>query len=466
MGGSHDSDVLIKKNIEQELGISILNSQKTISNIMNETLSKVATDIVQSNVAKIQQKISSSNIFTSGGDLDFGGKSVSNFDQRNNILAESSAIAHLVSDAGALQELAAKSASEMLNQQQATQNLQQQANQLATIVEKSKDAQGLEGVADSLVGVFTNFAKDITGGSDKKSATEITDIKSKMKQEFFSKSVIKSDLKNILDSVVKQSFKQSSDASCQQLIHAENVIAFDQGLKVMDNGKVNMKQAATIQDLRKCILNMNLGSEVSNKLGVTSENLQINLQKLLTDSKQKLDQMAEAEKTSTTTSGFERGFSAYVNTVAETWNSLFSSVSSLWMTSPVFMWLVIGCGVLLLIGLIGLALSGSGVKKVLGKDYSSSEDDEQVGGFVSLLDSLEIDSTVKGFDSLFDSLNSETSLSGGANFNMPDIITNNYLWIFIAILIFFIFGRTFPMISVIIMVIIGYVIYNSKKNLH
>lgn len=447
MGGSQNNSTYIKNEISQELSIMVSNSSTTLSKVINETISNVSTKIAQEQVAQIKQQIGFSNLFNVAGDAVFDGPGTNfTLDQQGAILAESSAVANMVQNASALQEMASKAAASLLQEQAARNEIQQSATQLAKISETASNGGGPEGMLNSLTSMVTGMIHDMTsiGGSQSISQTQITEIKSKVNTELKSTVLSESYLSNLLKTTIEQSFSQSSSAECQQIIRAENAINFGRNLTVKNGASVNLKQAATINDLRKCIMTLNTGAKIATEIGVSSEFMGSNSQSTGTSTSQSAAQSGEISTSHTSTSGIMHAF-----------ENLFDNISSLWRTSPAFMWMVIGVAACGGIGAIALAFSGGGGKK--GKHGRNDMDMD-----MDMNEEQDMDRQIGGFNSLLDSLNSEISSFGGAD-NIPSNYGNIYLWALIAVLVYYVFGSSLPMSSALVIAIICYIIYIGDK---
>jgi hypothetical protein len=305
-------------------------------------------------------------------------------------------------------------------------------------------------MAKSLTGVFTNFAQAITGGSDKTYNSQITDIKNKMKQSFYNESVIKSDIKNLLKTTIKNAFEQKSSAECKQLTRVDNVAQYLDVIKIDQEAVLDQNQSIFIEDFRKCIINMNLGAQVATDIGLKTENFQKNVQDILTTGAQASKQNAQLETSNekgapSADSDTPADSGTLANTPADT-SSLFSNIST------ILMWTGIGIVVFFLIRLLSKFFSRSSVKRSSNEYY-----DEQEGGFDLLLDSLLSESSL-----------SESSLFGGSrryyhsNFG-NSIFGNGIIWTLFVVLIVVGFLKSVSMISLVVLVIVGYMIYNSNR---
>ena len=451
MGGSSDTRTVIRDTISQELNIMVSNSSTTLSKIINETISDISTKIAQDQVTQIKQQIGFSNLFNVAGDAVFDGPGTNfTLDQQGQILAESSAIANMIQSASALQDMASKAAAQMLQEQAARNEIQQSATQLAKISETATKGGGPEGMLDSLTTMVSGMLGDLTGiGSAKSVSTEkITEIKSAINTELKSTVLSENYLANLLKTTIEQSFAQSSNAECQQIIRAENAINFGRNLTVKNGASVNLGQAVKITDLRKCIMSLDTGSKIATEIGVASEFLSQNSQSTGNTTSQSASQDAEISRSSSTTS-------AIMNAL----ESLFENISSLWRTSPAFMWMVIGVAATGCIGALALAFGGVGGG---GKKSKRGRDDMDMDMDMDMNEEHDMDRQIGGFNSLLDSLNSEISSFGGAD-NINTNYGNIYLWALIAVLVYYVFGSSLPMSSALVIAIICYIIYIGDK---
>ena len=434
MGGQNNTSTYIEKEISQEIGMIVNNSTKTISNIMNETVSKVSTKLVQESAAAINQNMDIKNILENEGGISAVGKgSVIDISQQAKAVAEGQAIANIVSNNTALAELANKAASEMLQKAGTENKLQQEAQQLAAIQEKSKDSGGPEKMIASLTGMVTDSLKALTGGGSNASSTDISRIRSKVKTELNNSTLQESTLSNILKSTVENSFSQSTSADCKQMMNASNNLKNKGGIQAADGGVVRLAQSLTVTNLNKCIMSMAMGNSVASKLGVEVSQYSKQETDNKTTGSQVAEQSAKMETIKENTSSIMNSFDNLVN-----------GISSLWTTSPTFMYMVIGVAVCGVLGAVALSMGG-GKKKDDG--YGDRDSDDQMGG---------------NFNLLLDSLESEVYLVGGGA--PVENYGNVYLWAMIAVLVYYVFGKSLPKSSALVIAIICYIIYVGNKN--
>jgi hypothetical protein len=237
------------------------------------------------------------------------------------------------------------------------------------------------------------------------------------------------------------------------IVDVDNIVA---SAIAGERGSIKIAQAVSIKAVNKCFIDLKMGQSIVNDVGIDK----VFTAKSDTTNTNKTDSASKQDATITKTKIQE---SAIMSSV----DNLLNNIGSIFKISPMMMMMVVG-------GCLAAALaayfssSGSKPEEPLGDtpeeplgDTPEGESGTQVGGFLryALTNNYNLDteSSLAGME--------ETELFGGANMNLNNY-GNIYLWAFLAVLVYYVYGKSLPMTSVLVIVIIGYIVYTIKtKNL-
>ena len=430
MGGQTNNKTIIRDKISQRLQTNVTNITKNISKVMNETISKVATSMVQEASATAKQDITSANNFTVEGDFIIDGPgSTFKVEQNLEAASEAQAVMNIVQNNSSMHELANKATAELLQKAINENQIKQEAQQLAAIEAKTKQAKGPADMVESLTTMVSGMVSKITGGTNNTTEQQEKDIESSVMSEIRNENTQISDITNNLQSNIEQSFKQSSNAECKQMMDQKNTILYKGKVMVSNGGQANIIQKVNVRNMNKCIQSLDMGNKVVTSIGSGVASFI----KQDASNKNTGDQSSKQEAKITKITEIS---DAIMNTI----DNLVNKVADTLKISSGMVIIIVAVVVCCLIGLIALAMLG-GKRKRRRQD----DDNEQMGGFHLLLDSLE----------------SEFSLVGGTS---VENYGNVYLWAIIAVLIYYVFGKSLPKSSALVISIICYIIYIGNKN--
>jgi len=453
MGAKNESRTETRKKIQSEISTSITNITENITNVVNNTTNETMTSMVQEMKAQINISVGagntlrSKNIVASGSDVDIK--------QNADVQAENEAIIRIISDASAMQKLADKVAADVNNKLANDTAAKASMAQVAAIADTQKQAGGPEQMVDSIMKTVDGMVKGLSqigGGSSDTNISE-TEIKNKIKTDIINKTTNRSDIANIVTNRIQNSMKQAAEAKCNMDTTGNNTIDVDNIVAnaiAGERGSIKIAQAVSIKAVNKCFIDLKMGQGIVNDVGIDKAFTA----KSDTTNTNKTDSASKQDGTITKTQIQE---SAIMSSV----DNLVNNVGSIFKISPMMMMMVVGGGLAAALAAY-FASSGSGSKseEPLG-DTPEGESGTQVGVFLryALTNNYNLDteSSLAGME--------ETELFGGANMNSNNY-GNIYLWAFLAVLVYYVYGKSLPMTSVLVIVIIGYIVYTIKtKNL-
>jgi hypothetical protein len=454
MGAKNESRTEVKKKIESEISTTVQNITENITNVCNETTNEAVTNMVQEMKAKINVSVGGINVIRSrnisaiGSDVDI--------QQDANVQAENEAIIKIMADASAMAKLADKVANDVNNKLENNSAAKQSMEQVAAIAQAQKDAGGPEALVSSIMGSVDKMVGalgTIGGGTTDTNISETT-IRNNIKTEIFNKTINKSDIKNVVKNRIENSMKQAAEAQCNMDTTGNNTLDVDNIVAMAldgQRGSVKIKQTVSIKAFNKCFIDLKMGQGIVNDIGVDK----VFTAKSDTTNKTTTDAASKQEAASTSLkvqeSAVSKSIDNLVSTTGSVWNNAISTLGNTFQTSPTFAIMVIGGG-------ITAAIAAYYMSQSKGKDGDAPPSDDesgtQVGGFLRYALNVDSESSLVGMQ--------DTELFGGAGFGANNY-GNVYLWAFLAVLVYYVYGKSLHMSSVLVVVIIGYIIYTIKN---
>ena len=443
MGAKNESRTEVKKKIESEISTTIQNITENITTVVNDTTNETMTSMVQEMKAQINVSVAGGNTFRAksivaqGSDVDIK--------QNADIQAENEAIIRIVADASAMAKLADKVANDVNNKLENDSAAKASMQQVAAIADAQKQAGGPEQMVDSIMKTVDGMVKGLSqigGGSTDTNISETT-IKNKIKTDILNKTTNRNDIKNIVKNRIENSMKQAAEAKCNMDTTGNNAIDVDNIVAMAvegQRGSVKIAQSVSIKAFNKCFIDLKMGQGIVNDVGIDkvftakSETKNVNT----TDSASKQDAEIKSSKVQE---------SAIMSSV----DNLVNNVGNLFKISPMFVIMIVGGG-------ITAAVAAYFYSQSQGKSEDAPPPDDetgtQVGGFLRYALNVDSESSLVGMQ--------DTELFGGAGFGANNY-GNVYLWAFLAVLVYYVYGKSLPMSSVLVIVIIGYIIYTIKN---
>ena len=437
-GGSdkEDTKTLIKNTIDTEIKTRTENLNK----LVNESSTIISTEMVQKAIATVINETSGANII-SAGVIRIGKKAKVKFGQNADVKATNDAILKIVQDATSMQQLGNKMASDIANKVQTDQQAKQNLDALAKIGELTKSAGGAEGMLNSVTKALDSGIKSITGAKTEKTTT--TEISNALKTMMDTVTINSTNIQNIVKTEIKNKMEQAAEGSCKALTSASNIVNIG-NLTVDEEGEYESMQAVTIESFNKCLIDLNMGTAISNKLTAdfSSKSTSDTSNKQASDSAVKADNAIVKETIQE--SAIMDSVDNTVNKVADTVDNAVNKVTDL------------AGSYIYIIGAIVLVV-------IIGSIYLISK----------FLPSFTFASTPEYSDNTDNTDNTDNAdnveQEGGENIlfglNNPNINSNIYLFAAITAMIIFSSRKSIPLCGVFLVVVFLYFIYKKNPNL-
>ena len=463
-GNSKSSEVrtTIKKKVTAEISLTIKNITENINRVSNETVNEVVTNVVQSTAADIKTSTSCSNLLKAKNIVATG--STIDINQSCDVQAENAAIIKIITDSSSMTALSQKVADGIDTKVKNDTAAKSSMDQLAALTEQQKLSGGIESMIEKITDtaqnmMSTSMAGQIMSSQNDKKITDVeNDITSRIKQDILNKTVNQNDISNTIKNTVKNSMDQAAKATCNldttggNSIDADNIIA---AALAGQAGNINIKQSISLKAFNKCFIDLNIGNKIVEDFGIDNTFFTKVDAQNAGSSDSKVSQDAKISTETTRGMGVMEGVTNIVGTVVAGVTDVVGSLASIFKISPEMMWMIIGTAGVGLIGTIVYAMTSGGGDRDRGDDRGDDHgDDRQSGGFFNNFINMDTESSLIGMNE------TEINLTGGAGQND---FGNVYLWAFLAVLIYYVYGKSIPMSSLLVVVIIGYVIYKIKN---
>ena len=490
MGQNNSSVTVVKKNIENEISNNIKTTTKNITNIVNKTTNNVSTEMAQSAAASIItkaggfNKIKIKNMVAKGSNI--------SLEQQATIQAENDAIIKIVMSADSMQDMANKIASGVDNAIKNDAAAQASLKQAAALSEATKKAGGPEALVDSIMGTANKLIGALNiGGSNSDRNINETEIKQKIINDIENTTINENNISNEVVTNIMNSMKMAAEAKCNMDTTGGNEMDIENIMAAIQDGEranITVKQSVSLKAFNKCFIDLNMGSKIVNSLAGEASTFN----KSDTSNKARTESAGEQEAAikveSITESGITSMGNNLIGTVGGVVNNAINKVTDIFKISPMMMLMVVGGGITAAVAAyfysqapsnnpppdgmgpppdgmgpppdgmgpppdgmgpppdgMGPPPDGMGPPPDgLGPDGLPIQG-TQVGGFFGFQES-----EIYGM--------TEELMGGG-----KDPYGNVYLWALIAVLVYYVYGKSLPASSITVIVIIGYIIYRSKE---
>ncbi len=343
-----------KLTVTNELSSAITNSNTVINEVVNSTISKVSTEMVQKNGSDIQIDVNATNQI-SLGDISVTDGSEFDISQRVKNDTTALAISDIVSKQASLTEMTQSLMNDLQNKASNDTKLNAALDQMVQIAEIKKNAGGPEGMVSKVTDAFNSFL------DSPKSERDEQTYNNKIGVSISNSNYSKNDLKNYLENSISQKLTVDNLAKCRLSTASGNVL--EARNVVLKNGsKVAINQDATLNAFQQCIMKMDIGNDLTNKLLQTSdfksmvENLNKNAAEL------QASQDAKNTKENTQDSAIMKSVDNAVNKAADVLNNL----NPLNALKDIGKYIAIAV-IALVVGLIGLFVVFPMISKMFGK---------------------------------------------------------------------------------------------------
>ena len=488
MGQSNSSVTVVKKNIENEIANTIKTTTKNITNIVNKTTNNVTTEMVQSSAASIItkaggfNKIKIKNMVAKGSNI--------SLEQQATIQAENDAIIKIVQSADSMQDMANKIASGVDNAIKNDAAAQASLKQAAALSEATKKAGGPEALVDSVMGTANKLIGALNiGGSNSDRNINETEIKQKIVNDIENTTINENNISNEVVTNIKNSMTMAAEAKCNMDTTGGNEMDIENIMAAIQDGEranITVKQSVSLKAFNKCFIDLNMGSKIVNSIAGEAATFNKSDTQNKASTKSAAEQEAAIKVESITESGITSIANNLIGTVGGVVNNAIGTIGSIFKISPMFMIMIVGGGITAAVAAyfysqaadkkaaaegpppdgmgpppdgmgpppdgmgpppdgMGPPPDGMGPPPDgLGPDGLPIQG-TQVGGFFGFQES-----EIYGM--------TEELMGGG-----KDPYGNVYLWALIAVLVYYVYGKSLPAASITVIVIIGYIIYISKE---
>lgn len=456
MGGGDKTK--IKQMIQTELSFKISQTQETLNNIVNETMTNLSTSMVNQTAAQIEQATTASNTASLGTLIATDGAQIS-IEQQAKMQAVNDAIVKILSDSSALADLGSKTAQEVQAKLQQDAGLKGALETVAKASESSKEGGGPEGMLNKLADTASGIFGSLTGSKSEKDIE--TEIRQKISMEIENRTLTQTNIVDKTATTITTEIKNSSEGSCRSLNSANNLLELEKAIASGQGSKINIFQLATVDAFNKCLVDLNIGGKIMNQIADES------LLKLANDTTQTAKAEAEAKASAEQSKEQvqESGIMKSVDNVVDTAGGVIQKGLSVLQTGYIgvilIVILVVGGGIYLISsGVIDvnsiLGTTKKGKKASSGKSKKSSSSKSNKSGKSSSSKSGKSSSSKSG-----KTLKKKSKGQKGGNYNIKDNI-----YIILAIIAFFmyLFRVSVPMCGFVLIMFIVYILTITPEN--
>jgi hypothetical protein len=435
-----------------------------------------------------------------------------NLEQQGTIQAENDAIVKIVQSAESMQQMANKIAAGVENAVKNDSAAAASLKQAAALSEASKNAGGPEELVKSVMGTVDKMVGALNvGGSTSDNQNNETKIRQKIKNDINNTTINENNISNAIVTNIKNSMAMAAEAKCNLDLSGGNEMSFDDifvGIQDGERGELTAKQSVSMKSFNKCFIDLNMGTKIVN--AISGEAATFN--KSDTSNKNKTDATAEQEAAIKKLTVQESGITEMgkdliaaaeslgnnaITTTGGVMNNAIKAVGDIFKISPMFMIMILGGGITAAVAAYFYSQSGKGGQPDGMGPYGPPPNGmgpppdgmgpppdgmgpygpppDGMGpppngmgpppnGMGPPPDGMGPDGLPIQVGGLFGFQESEIygmteELMGGSK----DPYGNVYLWALIAVLIYYVYGKTLPGSSITVIVIIAYIIYKSKE---
>ncbi len=249
MGGKSRESVEIE--IRNEVNTRIDTYNKNVNKLLTETITNVASQLVNETANTIKVNTSGSNLVNISGGLNLSGKAKFNINQKVDVQSTNEAVFKIVTDAKLLAQLGNKMNEEIINKiknDTAAQQTLKSANELNNAV---KNAGGPEGMVASAMSAFSDIAGSLTGKETNKSVSQ--KIENKLGLNISNTNINENQVENIVKNSVETIIKNITSNTCDLQSAGSNAIVIDGGVVISDEVEAIFTQVSNVVSLNKCL---------------------------------------------------------------------------------------------------------------------------------------------------------------------------------------------------------------------
>lgn len=444
MGGGKDKSE-IKTIIKNELDVEITTETKNLNKIVNESITNITTNMVQTAAASIKQTTAGSNTISTGALVARGGGKV-DISQQAKVEAENKAIIQIVMSADSMAKLGNDIINDITNKVKNDQAAKQSMESLAKIGELTKDAGGVEAMVDKIAGMAQNMMKSATGGSKEESST--TEITNSIKTKLKNTTTNSSDIKNAITTNITNDMKMAAKAKCDMNTSSGNVLNASTILAEGTDSEIKVKQEVNVKSFNDCFIKLEMGTKIANELtnGYKVKTESDTTTKQTTDQALKSD--AKIEKETIKESAIGKSIDNAVDKGADIVKTGLNMANTI-------MYVI---GAIILVVIIGIIYSISSVGK--GFSFGSSTDTDVA---TSTDTDVATDVATDVDTSVDTDANTDNDQEGGENILLNSNTDGNiYLLAILVIIIITTARKSLPLCSILLIVIFLYFVYKTN----
>ena len=263
MGGKTTSEV--KTMIKNELSTEINNKTKNISTLVNNSVTNIMQSIKQSAEAEVTATTNLGNITNISGLVLRGPGSKITLNQDAVAKIENTAIIKIISDASELQKMGNNIADNIKSNLQNNQGAKQDLESLSKIGEFSKKNGGPEGMLDTLAQTVSGMVASLTNIGGSTSSLNDTQIINSIKTTINNETINENNISNSINTSISSMMEQMAKAKCNFNTDGKNELNISNA-EVTDGAVYTQSQSLNLANFNNCIIDLNLGSKISNDL--------------------------------------------------------------------------------------------------------------------------------------------------------------------------------------------------------
>lgn len=266
MGGG--SSTVSRTEIENEITVYIDQQNNIISNVLNQTITDLASEFISDQVMSSNISCRGSNFVNLefAGGMTFSGNSGININQVVSAQCIVSYIGELKNSSEMLLKMQNESMSKISASLENNASAKAALDTITEIERIKKDAGGLA----SMVNKVADVIGSIVGVKTKQET--ITIVKNRLNFNIRNINTSKTDIKNIIDTKVSNVIKSFQEQKCDAITEGGNTFTMKGTgpLEMTDNAVININQVATVNGFAECLLGAinttSIATDIANSL--------------------------------------------------------------------------------------------------------------------------------------------------------------------------------------------------------
>lgn len=245
--GNGGSRTVTTTDIKNEIDIAVSIETKNITNVLNENISKVTSEIINENNTVIEAANSVTNNAKVKGVRIGGDNNTFNINQVAAIDAINKAVVDLISSTDQMGSLAADMTTEILGKVKNDAALAASLDVATKLNNVKSDAGGLASIARDVNAMLAQMAGPV-------SESERTTITNSVKQSFSSSSYNENNISNKISNDISTKIKNVNTQKCNSIGQAMNTFDGEDIIIQGNNNTFDLTQVSSIAVLNECII--------------------------------------------------------------------------------------------------------------------------------------------------------------------------------------------------------------------